>query len=376
LRKGRNIMKMKAAILEQVNTPLVVEEVELDEPKDKEVLVKLVATGVCHTDIHCIKGDLATPPPVVLGHEGAGIVEKVGRNVTEVQPGDRVVVTVAPYCGKCPACMMGVPTSCETDPQTVMLMGTMADGTKRLKRKNGDELSHFMAQSSFAEYAVVEESATVKVRDDAPLDVVCLLGCGASTGIGAVINKARVKAGSSVAVFGCGGVGMAVIMAAKLVGARQIFAVARHDSTLEMAREFGATTLVNASKEDPVMKIAAECAGGVDYSFESVGNTEVMTQAFHSVYPRPGGMAVILGLAPIGSTFPIEAWRFMREVVITGCTVGSIRPRIDIPRYIDLFMAGKLPLDKLVSAHYTLEQVNDAIKDTLDRKVIRAVIAF
>jgi len=369
-------MKTRAAILEQLNTPLVVEEVELDEPKDKEVLVRLVATGVCHTDLHCIKGDLATPPPVVLGHEGAGVVEKVGKNVTEVQPGDRVVVTVAPHCGKCPACMMGVPTSCETDPQTAMLMGTMADGTKRLRRKSGDELSHFMAQSSFAEYAVVEESAAVKVREDAPLDVVCLLGCGASTGIGAVINKARVKAGSSVAVFGCGGVGLTAIMAAKLVGAHPIIAVDMLDSRLGVAREFGATNLVNASQEDPVVKIAAECGGGVDYSFEAIGKPEVMTQAFHAVYPRPGGMAVILGLAPIGSTFPIEAWRFMREVTITGCTVGSIRPRIDIPRYIDLFMAGKLPLDKLVSARYSLDQINDAVRDTLDGKVVRAVIAF
>jgi Zn-dependent alcohol dehydrogenase len=369
-------MKTRAAILEQLNTPLVVEEVELDEPKDNEVLVKLVATAVCHTDLHCIKGDLATPPPVVLGHEGAGIVGKVGKNVAGLQPGDKVVVTVAPYCGKCPACMMGVPTSCETDPQTAMLMGTMADGTKRLRRKSGDELSHFMAQSSFAEYAVVEESAAVKVRDDAPLDVVCLLGCGASTGIGAVINKARVKAGSSVAVFGCGGVGFTIIMAAKLVGAHPIVAVDILDSRLEVAREFGATSLVNASKEDPVVRIAAECGGGADYSFEAIGKPEVMTQAFHSVYSRPGGMAVILGLAPIGSKFPIEAWRFMREVVITGCTVGSIRPQIDIPRYVDLFMAGKLPLDKLVTARYSLDQINDAIRDTLEGKITRGVIIF
>jgi S-(hydroxymethyl)glutathione dehydrogenase / alcohol dehydrogenase len=316
------------------------------------------------------------PLPIVLGHEAAGIVEKVGRNATRLQPGDKVVITVAPYCGKCPACMMGVPSSCETDPQTAMLMGTMTDGTKRLRRKNGDELSHFMAQSSFAEYAVVEESATVKVRDDAPLDVVCLLGCGASTGIGAVINKARVKAGSSVAVFGCGGVGLATIMAAKLVGAHPIIAVDLLDSKLEMARELGATTLVNASQEDPVMKIAAECGGGVDYSFEAIGSTTAMTQAFHSVYPRPGGMAVVLGLAPIGATFPIEAWRFMREVVITGCTVGSIRPQLDIPRYVDLFMAGILPLDKLVSAHYSLEQINEAVKDTLEGKIMRGVITF
>jgi len=369
-------MKMKAAVLEQLNTPLVIEEVELDEPKDNEILVKIAAIGMCHSDIHCIKGDLSVPLPIVLGHEAAGTVEKVGRNVTGLQPGDKVVVTVAPYCGNCPACIMGVPSSCETDPQTAMLMGTMTDGTKRLKRQNGDELNHFMAQSSFAEYAVVERSATVKVPDDAPLDVVCMLGCGASTGIGAVINKARVQAGKSVAVFGCGGVGLAAILAAKLVGAHPIVAVDLLDSKLEMARELGATHLVNASREDPVTKIAVDCEGGVDYSFESIGNTAVMTQAFHSVYPRPGGMAVVLGLAPIGATFSIEAWRFMRELVITGCTVGSIRPQLDIPRYVNLFMEGKLPLDRLVSARYSLEQINEAVKDTLDGKVMRGVITL
>jgi S-(hydroxymethyl)glutathione dehydrogenase/alcohol dehydrogenase len=369
-------MKMKAAILEELNKPLTIEQVELDEPKDKEVLVKLVATGVCHTDIHCIKGDLATSPPVVLGHEGAGIVEKVGNAVTTVQPGDKVVLTVAPYCGKCPACMMGVPTSCENYPVTAMMMGSMPDGTKRLKRKNGEELSHFMAQSSFAEYAIVDESAAVKVREDAPLDVVCLLGCGVSTGIGAVINTARVKAGSSVAVFGCGGVGLATIMAAKLVGARQIIAVDMLDKKLEFARELGATDLVNASQDDPVAKIAEIAAGGVDYAFEAIGNTTAMTQAFHSVYARPGGMAVILGMAPIGATISIEAWRFMREVTITGCTAGSMRPQIDIPRYIDLYMAGRLPLDKMISAHYPLAQINNAIKDTIDGKIMRGVISF
>lgn len=369
-------MKMKAAVLEALNTPLKIEQVELDDPKDNEVLVKLAATGVCHSDIHCIKGDLATAPPVVLGHEGAGIVEKVGNGVTTVQPGDKVILTVAPYCGKCPACMMGVPTSCENYPQTAMLMASMPDGTKRMRRKNGQELSHFMAQSSFAEYAIVHESAAVKVREDAPLDVVCLLGCGASTGIGAVVNKARVKAGSSVAVYGCGGVGLAVIMAAKLVGARQIIAVDMLDNKLKFARELGATHLVNASKDDPVAKIAEIAAGGVDYAFEAIGNTSAMTQAFHSVYARPGGMAVILGLAPIGAPFSIEAWRFMREVTITGCTVGSIKPQIDIPHYVDLFMDGKLPLDKLISARYPLSRINEAIEDTLKGRIMRGVITF
>jgi S-(hydroxymethyl)glutathione dehydrogenase/alcohol dehydrogenase len=255
-------------------------------------------------------------------------------------------------------------------------MGSMPDGTKRLKRKNGEELSHFMAQSSFAEYAVVDESAAIKVRDDAPLDVVCLLGCGASTGIGGVINRAKVKAGSSVAVYGCGGVGLAAIMAAKLVGARQIIAVDMLDRKLKFAQELGATDLVNASKDDPIAKIAEIAAGGVDYAFEAIGNTTAMTQAVHSVYSRPGGMAVILGLAPIGATFSIEAWRFLREITITGCTVGSIRPQIDIPRYIDLYMAGKLPLDKMISAHYPLAQINKAIKDTIDGKIMRGVITF
>jgi S-(hydroxymethyl)glutathione dehydrogenase/alcohol dehydrogenase len=257
-----------------------------------------------------------------------------------------------------------------------MLMGSMPDGTKRLKRKNGEELSHFMAQASFAEYAVADESATVKVREDAPLDVVCLLGCGASTGIGAVINKARVKAGSSVAVYGCGGVGLAVIMAAKLAGARQIIAVDMLDKKLKFAGELGATDLVNASKDDPVMKIAELAAGGVDYAFEAIGNTTAMNQAVHSVYSRPGGMAVILGLAPIGATFSIEAWRFLREITVTGCTAGSIRPQIDIPHYVDLFMQGKLPLDKMISARYTLRQINKAISDTLEGKIMRGVITF
>jgi Zn-dependent alcohol dehydrogenase len=362
--------------MEQLNSPLVIEEIRLDEPGDGEVLVKIAAVGVCHSDIHCMKGDLSVPVPIVLGHEAAGTVEKVGSGVTGLQPGDKVVLTVASYCGECPACLMGVPSSCEDYPQTAMLMGTMPDGTKRLHRPSGDELNHFMAQSSFAEYAIVHRSAAVKVRDDAPLDVVCLLGCGASTGIGAVINKARVKAGNSVAVFGCGGVGLAVIMAAKLVGAHPIVAVDLLDSKLEMAREFGATHVVNAASGDPVIQIATDCAGGVDYSFEAIGSTPVMTQAFHSIYPRPGGMAVVLGLAPIGATFPIEAWRFMREVVITGCTVGSIRPQLDIPRYVDLFMAGLLPLDKLVSARYSLEQINDAVNDTLQGSIMRGVVVF
>ncbi len=368
-------MRMKAAILDELNKPLKVEEVELDEPKDEEVLVRLVATGVCHSDMHVIKGDMGVPLPVVLGHEGAGIVEKVGRSVTEVKPGDKVICSVTSYCGKCRSCLLGKPYTCERVPVTAMIYGSMADGTMRLRRKNGEVLHHFVCQASFAEYAVVEEEAVVKVGDDAPLDVVCLLACGASTGIGAVVNKAKVEAGSSVAVFGCGGIGLSVIMAANLVGALKIFAVDMLESKLEIARKLGATDLINASKEDPVAKIQEACGGwGVDYGFEAIGNPAVIAQTYNAT--RPGGMTVVLGIAPLGATFAIEAWRFLGDTVLTGCAAGCVRPRYDIPRYVDLFMAGKLPLDKLVSARYPLRRINDAIQDALDGKIIRGVITF
>jgi Zn-dependent alcohol dehydrogenase len=326
-------MKTRAAILEEVNAPLKVEEVELDDPGDEEVLVRLVATGVCHSDIHVIKGDMAVPLPVVLGHEGAGIVEKVGRKVTEVKPGDRVICSVTSYCGKCRSCLVGMPYTCERVPVTAMIYGSMADGTMRLKRENGDKLHHFLCQASFAEHAVVEEEAAVKIRDDAPLEVACLLACGASTGIGAVVNKARVAAGSSVAVFGCGGIGLSVIMAANLVGALRIYAVDLLDSKLEMARALGATDLINASREDPVAKIQEGNGWGVDYSFEAIGKAEVITQAYNAT--RPGGMTVVLGIAPLGSTFTVEAWRFLGDMVL-----------------------------------------NDAIRDTLDGRIVRGVIKF
>lgn len=372
--KGEETVRTRAAIMYEANKPLKLEEVELDAPKDEEVLVKMVATGICHTDLHNITGVMPVPGPIVLGHEGAGIVEKVGSNVTEVKPGDKVVLAVTPSCGKCHACLTGKSYICERVLPTAMATGCMADGTKRLKRKNGEELCHFMCQSSFAEYAVVEEEVAVKVPDDTPLDIVCLLGCGGSTGIGGVVKKARVEPGSSVAVFGCGGVGLSAIMAARLAGALRIFAVDIADNKLEKAKELGATDLINSSKEDPVQKIRDTSGGGVDYSFEAVGNSQVIAQAFHSTCRA--GTAVVLGMAPFGSTVTIDNYTLLEERVLTGCGAGHLYPRIDIPRYVNLFRAGKLPLDKLVSARYPFEQINTAIKDALDGKVMRAVIKF
>jgi Zn-dependent alcohol dehydrogenase len=369
-------MKIKAAILEQYNTPFVIEEVELlDEPKDGEVLVRMVATGLCHTDIACAKGDLMVPTPIVLGHEGAGIVEKVGRCVTEVKPGDKVVIPVTPHCRKCPACVRGEPFNCERLPSIAVYGGTLADGTKRLKRQNGDELNHFFMQSSFAEYAVIGDDIAIKVRDDAPLDVVCCLGCGVTTGIGAVVNRAKVAAGSTVAVFGCGAVGLSVVMASRFVGAGRIFAIDILDSKLEVARELGATDLINASKEDPVSVISGALGWGANYCFECIGNTDVMTMAVNAT--DPAGMTLLLGMAPIGQSFSVEAWRMLREQVVTGAGVGHLRPSIDIPRFIDLYMEGKLPVEKIVqSARYPLEQINEAVNDMTGGKCIHPVITY
>ena len=365
-------MKAKAAILYEVDTPLRIEEIDIDDPKDEEVLVKLSATGVCHSDIHVIKGDIPAFMPVVLGHEGAGIVEKVGKNVTEVKPGDKVVLVVTPHCGKCAACLTGKPYICERVMDAGM-GGTMMDGTSRMK-KDGEPLHHYFCQSSFSQYCVAEEEVVVKVPDDVPLDVVCLLSCGSSTGIGAVLNKAKVEPGDSVAIIGCGGVGLSAVMAAHLIGASRIFAVDKLENKLQMAQELGATDLVNASKEDPLEKIQLATMGGVDYVIEAIGNADTIAMAFNML--KYGGTAVVVGVAPWGALVSIDAMFLLAEKSLTGCIAGRLRPRIDIPRYVDLFKAGRLPLDKLVTARYPLEKINDAIQATLEGKVIRAVITF
>jgi len=289
---------MKAAILYEPKKALIIEDIPIPEPKDGEVLVKLAATGVCHTDLHPVKGDMPVPLPIVLGHEGAGIVEKTGKAVTTLKPGDHVVLSVMPYCGKCRSCLSGRPYLCEFGWQNVF-GGTMLDGSRRLRKPDGVELSHFFCQSSFAEYAVVDERTAVKIRDDAPLDKVCVMGCGASTGIGTVVNTAKVEAGASVAVFGCGGVGLCAIMASRLVGAGKIIAVDVVEGKLDLASEFGATHTINARKENPVEKVREITLGGADYSMEFIGNVDAMAQAYDST--RPGGKAIVVGAAPVGT---------------------------------------------------------------------------
>jgi Zn-dependent alcohol dehydrogenase len=365
---------MKGAVLYQPKQPLVVEDIVVPDPHDDEVLVKVVATGVCHTDLHPIKGDMPIPLPTVLGHEGAGIVEKVGKGVTSVKPGDHVVLSVMPFCGKCRYCLIGKQYLCIMAWPTVF-GGTLLNGSKRLKKKDGTELNYYFGQSSFADYALVHESTPVKVRDDAPLDKIAVLGCGATTGIGAVLNTANVQAGSSVAMFGCGGVGLSGIMAAKLVGAVKIIAVDVIDKKLEMARDFGATHTINSSKEDPVQKIKDLTGGfGADYSFEFIGNVNVMAQAFDATCP--GGKTIIIGAAPVGQKVALDGMALLTEKTVVGTAGGSLRPGVDIPRYVDLYMEKKLDFDRLITRTYPLEDINKAFEAMEKGEVARSVIVF
>lgn len=363
---------MKAAVSYETTTPMRVEEVTLDEPQDHEVLVKLAAAGTCHSDLHFLKGDIPVAMPVVMGHEGAGIVEKVGPGVTTLQPGDHVVLMVAFSCGKCPYCVTGRPTLC-VENMPIQLMGTLPGGGIRL-HKGDQELHHLFGLACFAEYTVVHERSVVKIREDAPLDVVCLLGCGTSTGIGAVLNTAGIKAGESIVIYGCGGVGLSAVMAAKLAGAGMIIAVDTLEQKLEMAKDFGADYVVNASQEDPKQK-AFELTGiGVDYAVPCVGNADAIMQAFGSIHS--GGKCVVVGLPPISINLSVAPFELLLGKVLTGTTQGDIQALVDVPRYIDLFMDGKLPIDKLITKNCDLDEINEAYGELERGEVIRTVIRF
>lgn len=362
---------MKAAVLYEVNTPLRVEEVTLDDPQYQEVMVKMAATGVCHSDLHIIKGDQPSPMPIVLGHEGAGIVEKVGPDVTTVQPGDHVVLPAIYTCGSCRYCVEGQPALC-SEVLPAQLMGTLPSGGKRL-HKSEQELNLFYV-GSFAEYVVVHERTAVKVREDAPLEVVCLLSCAVTTGVGSVINRAGLRAGESIAIYGCGGVGLCSVMGAKVAGAGKIIAIDVLDRKLEMAKELGAEYVINASREDPQQRVMEITGGGADYSIESIGNVKAMAQAFGSIHS--GGTCVLVGAPPYGDMLSTAPFEFLLGKTLKGSLLGNVRTRIDIPRYIDLYMDGKLPIDKLITRYYSLDEINQAFAAMERGEVIRSVIRF
>lgn len=354
---------MKAAVLREAKKPLVIEEVSIDEPGPGQILVKTGASGVCHSDLHFIEGSWPIQTPAILGHEAAGVVERIGEGVTYVAPGDHVILLFTPFCGICRFCTTGRPNLC----------GEGRSLTPTLKI--GDRaVAPFLSMSSFAEYMVVPQGGVVKIREDVPMTTAALVGCSVMTGVGAAINTAKVEPGSSCAVIGTGGVGLNVIQGCALAGAEKIIAIDINTNKLEMAREFGATHFIDASKEDPVQQVQQLTGGGADYAFEVIGLPSAITQAFNMV--RRGGEAIVVGMAPIGSEASISAPAFLAEKVLRGCVYGSTRPRYDMPRILDLYMAGKLKLDELVSRTYPLEGINDAFQAMKNGEVARSVIVF
>jgi S-(hydroxymethyl)glutathione dehydrogenase/alcohol dehydrogenase len=354
---------MKAAVLREVNQPLVVEEATLDKVGNGQVLVKTAASGVCHSDLHFVDGVWPVPLPAVLGHEAAGVVDEVGPGVTYVEPGDHVVLSFIPMCGACRYCASGQPYLC-----------TQARTRNQTIHIGEQAIAPFLSMSSFAEYMLVPEDGLVKIRKDMPLDKAALVGCGVMTGVGAAINTAKVEPGTWCAVIGTGGVGLNVIQGCALAGAEKIIAIDVHPNKLEMAREFGATHFINAKNEDPVAKVQELTGGGADYAFEVIGLPSAITQAFNMI--RRGGKAVVVGMSPPTSEVTVGAAAFLMEKNILGCTYGSARPRYDMPRIIDLYMSKKLKLDELVSRTYPIEGINDAFAAMKNGEVARSVLVF
>ncbi len=365
-------MKMKAAVFYEEHKPLVVEEVNIQPPQAGEVMVKLAASGVCHSDLSVIQGVLKKPVPNILGHEGAGVVVEVGLGVKNVQVGDHVVITWISACGKCAYCIAGKPRLC-LDGGKVRAQGIMPDGTKRVS-KDGQPIFTSGGVSTFAEYCVIAESCAIPIRKDAPLDKVALIACGVLTGVGAALNSANVQPGSTVAVIGCGGVGLNAIQGSQLAGAEKIIAVDLADSKLEMAKVFGATHIVNAGQTDVVLAIKDLTGGyGADYCIELIGIPATVGQAYNCL--KKGGVAVLVGMQNAFFSLPIlETVR--NEITIKGCYYGSVVERSDLPKYVDLYMAGKLKLDELISKVYTLDEINEAFYDMEHGDVARGMVVF
>lgn len=359
---------MKAAVLREVPGELVIEDVQIDAPGPREVLIRTAAAGCCHSDLHFMEGLYRHPTPTVLGHESAGIVEQVGADVTAVRPGDHVITCLSVFCGRCELCISGRPHLC-----TKVATRRPRDGAQRLTQ-DGSPMHQFLDLSSFAEQMLVNEGAVVAVRDDMPLDRAALLGCGVLTGLGAVFNTAGVRPGETVAVIGCGGVGLSAIQGAAIAGAGRIIAVDRVASKLELARSMGATDTVDASSGDAVGQVAELTSGGVDHAFEAIGLKVAAEQAFAML--RSGGTATIIGMIPYGQTVELPGHQFLAEKKIQGSMMGSNRFRLDMPRYVEMYLAGKLNLDDLVSDRVALTDVNAAFAAMKAGEIARDVIVF
>jgi len=368
-------MRIRAAVCWEPTKPLVIEDVELGGPEAGECLVRLAATGVCHTDAYTMSGrDPSGLFPAVLGHEGGGVVEEIGAGVTSLRPGDHVIPLYIPECRACKFCLSGRTNLCGAILAT-QGKGLMPDGTSRFRHRDR-MLHHYMGTSTFAEYTVVPEIALARIRADAPLEKVCLLGCGITTGIGAVLNTARVPAGSTVAVFGLGGIGLSVVQGAAMAGAERIIGIDVNPKKFALARQLGATDLLDASQDARVADAVIEMTdGGVDYSFECIGNVEVMGQALACTH-KGWGQAIIIGVAGAGEEIHARPFLLVTGRSWRGTAFGGTRGRTQLPRFVDWYMRGRIKVDEMVTHTMPLEDINRAF-DLMHRgESIRSVVLY
>lgn len=375
-------MKTKAAVLYEMglpapygeSAPLQVEEMQLDAPGMGEVLVEVAAAGLCHSDLSVIDGSRPRVMPMVMGHEAAGIVREVGQGVTQFAPDDHVVFSFVPSCGRCVYCSTGRAALCENGAKA-NVAGTLLSGARRFTNGHGQACNHHLGVCAFTHFTVVAQESLVKIDSTVPLDKAALFGCAVMTGVGAVVNTARVEAGSSVAVFGMGGVGLSAIMGARAAGAYPIIAVDVLDDKLALAKTVGASHVVNAAVNNPVEAIREICAGGANYTFESVGNERVLIQAYEST--GRGGTTVTIGLPHPSKQFVISAVSMVvEERTVKGSYMGSAVPRRDIPRYISMYQAGLLPVEKLQTHSLKLDEINAGFDRLAKGEAVRQIITF
>jgi S-(hydroxymethyl)glutathione dehydrogenase/alcohol dehydrogenase len=359
---------MKAAVLREVGKPLQIEQVQINKPGPHEVLIRTVAAGVCHSDLHFVEGSYPTQLPIVLGHESAGVVEQVGSEVHTVKPGDHVITCLSAFCGHCEFCLTGHMSLC-VSPDTKR----GKDEEPRLSAPTGPMLQ-FLNLSSFAEQMLIHEHACVAIRPDMPLDRAALIGCSVTTGVGAAIHTSNVRPGETVAVIGCGGVGLSAINGAAIAGASRIFAIDTTASKGNLAMEFGATDFINAAEVDAVKEVIEATKGGVHHAFEAIGLAKTAEQAFNML--RRGGTANVIGMIPVGQTITLMGAAFLGEKRIQGSLMGSNRFPVDMPRLVDFYMSGKLHLDDMISRRIKLEDVNEAFTEMKTGAVARSVIVF
>ena len=369
-------MKTRAAVAWKANSPLVIEEIDLQGPQHGEVLVRMVATGVCHTDLFTLSGD--DPEgifPTILGHEGGGIVEEIGTGVITLKVGDHVIPLYTPECGVCKFCLSGKTNLCQAIRAT-QGKGLMPDGTTRFS-KNGTPIFHYMGTSTFSEYTVVPEIALAKINKAAPLEKVCLLGCGITTGIGAVLNTAKVEPGSSVAIFGLGGIGLSCVQGAVMAKAGRIIVIDINEDKFEMAKLLGATDFINPKKYDaPIQDVIVDLTdGGVDYSFECIGNVHLMRQALECCH-KGWGESVIIGVAGAGQEISTRPFQLVTGRVWRGSAFGGVKGRTELPGYVERYMAGEIKIDEMITFTMPLEEINTAFDYMHDGKSIRSVVIF